>query len=79
MTIEESLKSLEHYSGEENYKGYDPYDALKSPIFDLPFFRSNKLIRFGAQQFVKRFPVNIRPLLLVPKGLDPVTLGLFIQ
>jgi len=37
------------------------------------------LLRFGTQQFVKRFPVNVRPLLLVPKGLNPVSLGLFIQ
>ena len=31
------------------------------------------------QQLVKRLPFNLRPLLLVPKGYNPVTLGLSIQ
>lgn len=79
MVIENSLDSLKEHIVLNNYRGYDPYDALKSPLFNLPFFRSNKLIRFGTQQFVKRFPINVRPLLLVPKGLNPVSLGLCIQ
>jgi len=67
------------YIEKEEYKGYDPYDALKSPLFNLPLLRTNKLIRFGALQFEKRFPINLRPFLLIPKGLNPVTLGLCIQ
>lgn len=77
--IESSLKKLQDYIEGQDYKGYDPYDALKSPLFNLPVVRSNKLIRFGTQQLIKRFPINLRPLLLVPKGLNPVTLGLMIQ
>jgi hypothetical protein len=77
--IAAALQKLTGYIEKENYKGYDPYDALKSPLFRLPFLRSNKFIRFGAQQFVKRFPVNLRPLLFIPKGCNPVTLGLCIQ
>lgn len=79
MTLQESVFKLEHYARERQYKGYDPYDALRSPFFKLPLLSSNKLIRFGTQQLVKRSPLNLRPLLLVPKGLNPVTLGLFIQ
>jgi hypothetical protein len=75
----ESLKKLQNYIEKNNYQGYDPYDALKSPFFKLPILRSNKLIRFGTQQLVKRLPFSIRPLLLVPKGYNPVTLGLSIQ
>ena len=45
----------------------------------MPFFKSNKLVRFGTQQLVKRLPFSIRPLLFVPKGYNPVTLGLSIQ
>ncbi|MBS1763453.1 MAG: delta-aminolevulinic acid dehydratase [Bacteroidetes bacterium] len=74
-----SLAKLQSYIEGENYKGYDPYDALKSPFLKLPFLRSNKLIRFGSQQLVKRSSLNLRPLLFVPKGLNPVTLGLCIQ
>lgn len=77
--IKESLHKLIDYIEKDDYKGYDPYDALKSPLFRLPFFRSEKIIRFGIQQLVKRFPFNLRPLLLIPKGYNPVTLGLCIQ
>jgi len=77
--IVDSVIRLEDYCVKNNYCGYDPYDALKSPLFNLPLLKNAKLVRFGAQQFVKRFPLNLRPLLMVPKGLNPVTLGLFIQ
>ena len=77
--FEQSLRKLQSYIEENNYRGYDPYDALQSPYFKLPILRSNKLIRFGTQQLVKRLPFNIRPLLLVPEGYNPVTLGLCIQ
>lgn len=77
--ISESLKNLKTYIEKEEYKGFDPYDALKSPLFKLPILKNNKLIRFGTQQLVKRLPFSIRPLLFVPKGYNPVTLGLSIQ
>jgi len=79
MTLNDSLCLLKEYIEKEEYRGYDPYDALKSPLFKLPLFRSNKTIRFGSQQVIRRFPVNLRPLLFIPKGLNPVTLGLSIQ
>ncbi len=75
----DSLNKLKNYIEENNYKGYDPYDALKSPLFKLPILKSNKLFRFGTQQLVKRLPLSIRPLLFIPKGYNPVTLGLSIQ
>lgn len=74
-----SLEELKIFIEKHNYNGYDPYDALKSPLFKLPFFKSNKLVRFGTQQLVKRLPFSIRWLLFVPKGYNPVTLGLSIQ
>jgi len=79
MELKASIELLESYIERENYRGYDPYDTLKSPIFKLPVFRSNKLVRFGTQQLIKRLPINLRPLLFIPKGLNPVTLGLCIQ
>lgn len=79
MTLADSLGRLQAYIEKNNYRGFDPYDALKSPFFRLPLLRSFKLARFGMQQVVKRSPVNLRPLLLVPKGYNPVTLGLSIQ
>ena len=77
--IKLSVEKLEDYIIHSNYKGYDPYDILKSPLFKLPFFNKNKWLRFGFQQLGKRLPFNIRPILFVPKGYNPVTLGLCIQ
>lgn len=79
MDLSFALKKLQAYIERENYCGHDPYDALLSPFFRLPILKSNKLIRFGTQQLVKRFPINLRPLLFVPKSVNPVTLGLSIQ
>jgi rhamnogalacturonyl hydrolase YesR len=77
--LESSFFKLKDYIEKNNYKGHDPYDALTSPLFDLPILKSQKLVRFGTQQLVKRLPFNIRSLLLVPKGYNPVTIGLCIQ
>ena len=77
--IAAATQNLQQYIEAENYSGYDPYDALKSPLLKLPFLKSNKWIRFATQQLVKRSPINLRPLLFVPKGVNPVTLGLCVQ
>jgi rhamnogalacturonyl hydrolase YesR len=74
-----SIHNLLSYIESESYKGYDPYDALKSPLLNLPIFGHNKTFRFGFQQLLKRSPVNLRPLFIISKGYNPVTLGLCIQ
>ena len=73
------IEKLESCILKENFKGYDPFDGLMSPIFKLPILKSNKLLRFGFQQVFRRIPFNLRPLLGIKKGLNPVTLGLSIQ
>lgn len=77
--LNHSLNLLRTYIEKEAYRGYDPYDALLSPVFNLPVLKSSKLVRFVAQQVVLRSPINLRRLLAVPKGLNPTTLGLCIQ
>jgi len=77
--INNSLKKLVSYIEVENYSGNDPYDGLKSPIFKLPGLNSNQKIRFYSQQLIKRFPINLRPILRIKKGYNPVTLGLSID
>jgi hypothetical protein len=77
--IKNSVLRLEEYIISEDYKGYDPYDSLMSPIFKLPVLKSNKLLRFGFQQVYRRIPFNTRSLIGIKKGLNPVTLGLCIQ
>src|SRR4051812_35805637 len=75
----ERLDATENYLVEQALRGYDPYDALCSPVFRLPVLRSSHYIRFGAQQVVKRLPLNVRPLLGVPKQLNSVSVALYLQ
>lgn len=77
--MQQSLERLEAYLVGERFRGYDPYDALTSPLFRLPVLRSSKWVRIAAEQALKRSPVNLRPLLRVPKGYNPVTLALVLE
>lgn len=70
------LDRSEAYIRREGCRGYDPYDGLRSPLMRLPFPRK---LRWGFQQVVRRIPFQVRPLLGIPKGLNPVTLGLVLQ
>jgi len=71
----ESLEKLRLYVEKENFKGYDPYDTLNSP---LRFKLFGQLTAVLALQFQKRNPVNIRPLLGIKKEHNPKALGLFL-
>jgi hypothetical protein len=77
--IESSLHLLLKYMEQEKFKGYDPYDALQSPLWQVPFLKNANKLQFYFQQLVKRSPLNLRPVLGIKKGLNPVTLGLAIQ
>lgn len=76
--ISESTMLLQNHMKSNDYKGFDPYDTLLSPLFKYPVFNS-RLARFGAQQICKRVPISFRSLLGIKKGLNPVTVGLSIQ
>lgn len=73
------MDRAERYIEAEQYRGYDPYDGLTSPLFRLPVLRSARLPRFGFQQVLKRLPFQTRPLLGIRKGYNPVTLALVLQ
>lgn len=73
--LDRSLAALEAYLIRERFRGWDPYDALASPLFRLPLLRSSRWLRVAATQALKRSPVNVRPLLGIPKGYNPVTLA----
>lgn len=77
--IKDSLARLEDYIVKERYKGYDPFDILMSPLYKLPVLKSSNKIRLLSEQIFKRLPINLRPLLFIRKGFNPVTLGLCIQ
>ena len=63
------------WSKERDYAGYDPYDGLNSPL--LSSVATNWLTRLVAMHGVHKCPVNIRPLLGVPKERNPKGISLF--
>lgn len=66
------------WSRAQGYRGYDKHDGLNSPLLRGLFGRG-KWPRILAIQLVMRAPVNLRPLLAVPKTYNPKGLALFAQ
>jgi hypothetical protein len=60
-----------------DFRGADPYDGLNSRLL-APLLSRSRLLRLVVIQGVKRSPVNLRPLLLVPAGCNPKGLALFL-
>lgn len=67
------------YCQANDWAGYDPYDALNSRIFQALPFLDTRIPRLLLTQALKRSPVNIRPLLLIPKTQNPKALALFLS
>lgn len=62
----------------DSYAGYDPFDFLNSRLFQTTPFSRSGVARLVWLQLGKRSPVNLRPLLLVPKKRNPKGVGLFV-
>ena len=77
--LTESITTLLAYCQQNNWAGYDPYDALNSRIFKALPFLDFRLFRLGLTQMLKRSPINFRPLLLVPKTQNPKAIALFLM
>jgi hypothetical protein len=59
------------------HAGHDPFDALNSRLFRATPLRRSRLARLAWTQALKRSPVNLRPLALVPAGKNPKGTALF--
>ncbi len=77
--LREAWERCRAYMEGVGYRGYDPYDALLSPIWQIPILRSCRPMRRLGQQLVLRCPLNVRPLLRIPRGRNPVTVGLALE
>jgi hypothetical protein len=74
-----TTRKLLSYCQENDWAGYDPYDALNSRLFlALPFLDS-RLPRLALTQVLKRSPINFRRLALVPKTQNPKAIALFVS
>jgi rhamnogalacturonyl hydrolase YesR len=62
----QSISRLDHWLTLNDWKDYDPFDGLSMPNADL-LTRNNHYLRIALQQTVRRFPINLRPLLGIKK------------
>ena len=76
--VQSALLKLLDYCASENWAGYEPYEVLKSRLFEVPLLNS-RLPRLVFTQALKRSPINVRSLLMVPKTQNPKALGLFLS
>jgi hypothetical protein len=63
------------WAAERQFAGYDPYDGLNSPLIDT--IARNWFTRLLGIHAVDKAPVNVRPLLGVPKERNPKGIALF--
>lgn len=63
----ESIERLSDWLDKNDYRGYDTFDGLNAK-FVRPLTFETKLLRTVLQQGVRRFPLNLRPLLGIPKS-----------
>ena len=72
----ESIRRLSDWLERNDYRGYDTFDGLNAR-FVRPLTFESKFLRTVLQQGVRRFPLNLRPLLGVQKSHS--TQGLWVS
>jgi rhamnogalacturonyl hydrolase YesR len=72
----DSLKKLDSYVRSQDFKGYDPYDALNAEKIKKI---KSKWLKLLITQCLVYFPVNLRPLFGIEKECNAKALGLFLS
>jgi hypothetical protein len=72
--IHDSISRLFAWLERNDYQAYDTFDGLNAR-FVRPFTFNSKLLKTVLQQGVRRFPLNLRPLLGVRKGHSTKGMG----
>jgi len=72
--IYDSISRLFAWLEKNDYKAYDTFDGLNAR-FVRPFTFNSKFLNTVLQQGVRRFPLNLRPLLGVRKGHSTKGMG----
>src|ERR1700739_4127049 len=77
--VQQVTHKLMSYCEANQWAGYEPYDALNSRVLETFRLTDFKVPRLLLTQFLKRSPINVRGLLLIPKSQNPKALGLFLS
>ncbi len=75
--VEQAFNDLHAWCRAHDFAGYDPFDALNSRVFQLTPLNRWRTARLFWTQAIKRFPLNLRPLALVPPQKNSKGLALF--
>jgi hypothetical protein len=75
--IRDGSRALDGWIEQQDFQGWDPFDALNSPLLKRLTFGNRRLGQIWVQ-FFKRSPVNLRLFLKVKKGYNPKGMGLFL-
>jgi len=75
--IETAQQTLWEWCRARNFAGYDPFDALNSRLFQSLPLKHSRIARLAWTQTLKRSPLNLRPLALVPSDRNPKGTALF--
>ncbi len=74
VEILDSITRLTDWLKRNDYSGYDTFDGL-SARFVRPFTFNSKFLRTALQQGIRRFPINLRPVLGVRKSRSTKGMG----
>src|SRR6186713_2621476 len=74
----EAITKLERWVQTANWKAYDTFDGLSSPFMPV-FTLGHPFLKQVWQQGVRRFPINLRPLLLIKPGMSSKGMAFFAQ
>lgn len=79
QTLLAAFQSLRDWVRERNWRGFDPYDGLKSTVLRKSPLTSFKWGRIATTQLFKHSPLNLRRVLGVEPGVNPKALALFLS
>lgn len=70
----DSIQKLEHWIVSNGYRDYDPFDGLSMPGAKT-MTADNHYLKIILQQSVRRFPLNLRPILGIKKATSSKGMG----
>lgn len=73
----EALRTLELWLEANDWLAWEPHDGLNTPLY--PLISNNRLALLVLKQLVMRSPINLRPLLGIPRGTSPESMGCFAR
>jgi hypothetical protein len=76
--IAQSIDSLHAWLKKADWKAYDTFDGLSSPLAPI-LTLNNHYLRIAWQQAVRRFPLNLRPVLGIRRSKGSKAMGFFAQ